>query len=124
MDIHRTRAILRIHNLRLKVIIGLNDWERSNLQDIIVNVSAEFDASEAIATDTVIATVDYKDLKKKIMLQIPSTSYNLLEKLTDHILQIIMEDQRITSATVRVDKPGALRFADSASIELSARRGQ
>jgi len=102
----------------------LNDWERSNLQDIIVNVSAEFDASEAIATDTVIATVDYKDLKKKIMLQIPSTSYNLLEKLTDHILQIIMEDQRITSATVRVDKPGALRFADSASIELSARRGQ
>ena len=37
-------------------------------------------------------------------------------------IKSILEDKNIKEANVRVDKPGALRFADSVSIELTKKR--
>jgi dihydroneopterin aldolase len=34
-----------------------------------------------------------------------------------------MEDNRVLSAKVRIDKPTALRFAKTVSVEMSDRRG-
>ena len=39
------------------------------------------------------------------------------KKLTEHILDIVMSDPKIIRAVVEVDKPQALRFADSVSME-------
>jgi D-erythro-7,8-dihydroneopterin triphosphate epimerase len=46
----------------------------------------------------------------------------LLETLTKKLLDMIMEDERVSSAKVRVDKPHALRFAESVSFEMEAKR--
>ena len=46
----------------------------------------------------------------------------LLEALAGRILKLIMKDPKVLSATVRVDKPHALRFAKSVSVEMSAER--
>jgi len=48
--------------------------------------------------------------------------FRLLEKLTEDLLQILMESDMATRATVKADKPHALRFADSVSVTLSASR--
>ena len=48
--------------------------------------------------------------------------FRLLEKLVADLLDILMSDERVLSANVRVDKPHALRFADSVSVTLSADR--
>ena len=40
----------------------------------------------------------------------------------DFILGIIMEDGRIKRASIEVDKPHALRFADSVSVTVEAER--
>ena len=41
------------------------------------------------------------------------------EKLADRILKLALENKRVLSAAVRVDKPLALRFAKSVSVELT-----
>ena len=48
--------------------------------------------------------------------------FKLLEVLTKKILDLAMEDERVIRAKVEVDKPHALRFAESVSLQMEARR--
>jgi len=115
-------ATIRITNLKLRTIIGIHDWEREHKQDIIINIKMEFDASQSIESDSIEDTVDYKVITKHIIKEVEASNFQLLEKLTQFILTIIMENPQVQEATVRVDKSFALRFADSVSIELNEKR--
>jgi hypothetical protein len=42
--------------------------------------------------------------------------------MTDEVLALVMEHPEVMWADVQIDKPHALRFSDSVSIALSARR--
>lgn len=115
-------AKIRITDLHLRTIIGTNDWERDHKQDIIINISLEFDAAAAAKSDRLSDTVDYKKITKSIIRFVEKSRFQLLEKLTAQVLRIVMEDKRVISASVRIDKPNALRFAKSVSLELQAER--
>lgn len=108
--------------MRLRTIIGTNDWERTTKQEVVINITLEHSASKAISGDNLKETVDYRTLTKKIIKEVTGSHFLLLEKLTDFVLKIIMEDPRVKNAIVRIDKPHALRFARSVSVELSAKR--
>ncbi|MCB9771945.1 MAG: dihydroneopterin aldolase [Candidatus Omnitrophica bacterium] len=112
-------ATIRITDLKLQTIIGINAWERKLKQDIIINVFLDFDSSKAAKSDNIKDTLDYKALKKQIMTFIRSSKFFLLEKLVEEVLTLIMSDPKVLKATVRIDKPKALRFAKSVSIESS-----
>jgi len=115
-------AKIRITDLKLRTIIGLYEWERTAKQDIIINIVIDFDAAKAAQSDDLNDTVDYKTMTKKIIKKVEASSFFLLEKLTDMILNIVMENTLVHEASVRVDKPNALRFADSVSVELNRKR--
>lgn len=114
--------IIRIKNLRLRTIVGIEDWERKNKQDIIVNIEIEYDGSQAGDSDDIADTVNYKTIKQQIIKIVEESRYHLLDKLASEIVNILMEEKRIQRARVEVDKPRALRFADSVSVEVSAER--
>ena len=88
----------------------------------MVNVELEFDARRAAKTDRIDHAVDYKALTQRIIDEVEQSRFFLLEKLADHILTIVMGDPKVARATVEVDKPRALRFADSVSVSASACR--
>ena len=115
-------AIVKITNLRLRAIIGANDWERKLKQDVVINISFDYDAAKASRSDQLKDAVDYKVITKKIIKAVEASDYQLIEKLAAVILDIVLQDPKIKIATVRVDKPGALRFADSVSVELCKKR--
>lgn len=112
--------IIRIKNLRLRAVIGVNDWEREVKQDLIINVEFEFDGGKALASDDIKDTIDYKQLKRRIIREMEDSEYHLLDAFAGRILEIVMDDARVTKATVEVDKPHALRFADSVSVLCSS----
>jgi D-erythro-7,8-dihydroneopterin triphosphate epimerase len=113
---------IHIKNLHLRTIIGVYDWERSDPQDVIVNVWLQFDAAQPAKTDEIADTLDYKGLKQRIMEEVERSSFHLLERLAARILDVAMEDAKVLEATVEVDKPHALRLADSVSVRCSKRR--
>ena len=115
-------AIIRIKNLKLRTIIGTNDWEREHKQDVVINVIIEYDAAGAIASDNLKDATDYKKITKKIIKAVETSHFFLLEKLTKMILDIVMKEALVKEATVRVDKPFALRFSDSVSLELHGKK--
>ena len=111
-------ATIRITNLKLRAVIGTNDWERDCKQDVIINIKIDFDGSKASQSDDLKDTIDYKALTKQIIQEVESSQFFLLEKLAKSILTIVMNNPLVEEAQVRVDKPLALRFADSVSVEL------
>lgn len=113
---------IRIKNLRLRTVVGIYAWERKEAQDVIINIDLEFDGSQAAESDQIKDTVDYKALKKRVIAEVETSHFQLLEKLASHILDIVMSDLKVYRARVEVDKPNALRFADSVSVECSAER--
>ena len=123
LDLDRMKSMkIHIKNLRLKTIIGINDLERAEKQDVIVNVEVELDASRATETDRIEDTVNYKTLTKRIISEVELSEFYLLEKLAHHILNIVLEDKKVIRGTVKVDKPHALRFANSVSVSCSGDR--
>lgn len=115
-------ATIRITNLKLKTIIGIFGWERKVRQSVIINIAFDYDVSKAAKSDDIKNTVDYKAITKDVIDLVNGSRYYLLEKLTAEILKLVLSYPKIQKATVRVDKPGALRFADSVSVELTKKK--
>jgi D-erythro-7,8-dihydroneopterin triphosphate epimerase len=115
--------IIRIKNLRLRTIIGFNDWERKDKQDVIVNIELEADDERMASPDTESEpAVNYRSITKRVIQEVESADFYLLEKLATHLLALVMEFQGVKKATVEVDKPHALRFSDSVSVTCTAAR--
>ncbi len=115
-------AVIHIENLRLRTFVGFNPEEQLKQQDIVINAHIEFDASKPSRSDNEQDTLDYKVVTKKIISHVEHGRFRLIEKLGADLLDIIMANSAATKATVTVDKPHALRFADSVSVTLSACR--
>lgn len=108
--------IIKIENLRLRTVVGIFEWEKKVKQDIVINIDIEFDGGEAVDKDDISYTVDYKSITKRIISEIEGREFNLIERIAGDVVKIILDDGRVSRATVKVDKPGALRFADSVSV--------
>lgn len=115
-------ATIRITDLRLRAIIGTDDTERDGKQDIVINAAMEFDAEKAARLDDLNETVNYKAITEKIIPCVENSQFYLLEKLTSRVLDIIMEDKKVLGATVRIDKPRAVPFTKSVSVEMNRQR--
>ncbi len=116
-------AKIRIKDLLLRTYIGFNPEELINKQDVIINVEIEALIPEkALRTDEPVGIYDYKVITKEITHYVQEGRFKLLEVLTQNLLSLIMNDDRVIWAKVEVDKPHALRFAKSVSFEMEARR--
>lgn len=111
-----------INNLRLRGIIGINDWERKEKQDILINIKLKVDLSEAGRSDNIDDTVNYRTLTKEIIDLVENSSFFLVEKLTSTILDLCMKTENVGKAIVRVEKPMAVRFAESVGVEIERTR--
>lgn len=112
-------ATIRIKNLRLRTYIGFKDDEVKNRQDVVVNVTIKYPAENASDSDNVDDALNYRTITKKIIALVENNRFYLLEKLTADVLAIASEHDWVEFAEVEVDKPHALRFADSVSLALT-----
>ena len=117
-----SEASINICNLRLRTYIGFNPEEKSKQQDIVVNAEIRYRADQAFSSDTENDALNYKIITKRMIHHIERGRFHLLEKLTADLLAIATESTRVSFAEIKVDKPHALRFADSVSVTLSATR--
>lgn len=111
-----------IIDLALRCIIGLYPEEREEKQDVLINVAMDVDLARAGRSDDLKDSVDYKAVKKRIMSIVEGSDYKLIESLAERIAGTCLEDTRVKAVQVRVDKPGALRFAQSVAVEVNRKR--
>jgi D-erythro-7,8-dihydroneopterin triphosphate epimerase len=110
--------VISIKNLRVSGILGVYEEERRAERDIIVNTQIEYDASDAVRTDALEDAMDYKQIRDRIVNFIEGTRFKLLEKLADGIVQDLVGDERVLKVKLEVDKPHAMRLAESVSATI------
>ena len=116
-------ALIRVKNLLLRTYIGFNPEELADKQDVVINIEIEAIIPEdTLLTDEPNGIYNYKTITKQIIELVQNNNFKLLEVLTKNILDLIMLDERVSWARVEVDKPHALRFAESVSFEIEAER--
>lgn len=116
-------ALIRIKNLHIRTYIGFNPEELVNKQDVVINMEIEVEVpASAIRNDDPEGIYDYKKITKQVIAMVEEGHFKLLEVLTQKIADLVMEDPMVKKTRVEVDKPRALRFAESVSVEIESKR--
>ncbi|MBN1995702.1 MAG: dihydroneopterin aldolase [Anaerolineae bacterium] len=112
---------IHIKDLLLRTIIGINEEERRNKQDVLINITLYTDHTAA-ASDKIKDTVNYRTLTKQIIDLVEHSQFFLVEKMALEIVTICLADPRVERAVVTVEKPGAVRFARSVGVTVDRKR--
>ncbi len=113
-----------ISDLQARCIIGVNDDERREKQDVLINIAISADLRKAGKSDRFEDTVDYRAIKKRVLQIAESSSYHLVEALAEAIAEVCLEHPSVKLAQVRVEKPLALRFARTVGVEITREPGK
>ncbi|HEV57003.1 MAG TPA: dihydroneopterin aldolase [Phycisphaerales bacterium] len=111
-----------IKDLLIRTIVGINEEERRNRQDVLINITLHADTLLAGASDDIQDAVNYRTITKKVIRRVGESSFYLVEKMAAEIAAICLDDPRVEAVDVRVEKPGALRFARSVGVEIHRTR--
>jgi len=111
-----------VQDLLLRGIIGFNDWEREKKQDILINLTLFTDTRRGGLTDDPADILNYRTITKAIIAHVEESSYKTVEALATAIARICVVDHGAERVIVRVEKPGALRFAKSVGVEIERER--
>jgi len=111
-----------IKDLLIRGVIGISEHEREQPQDILVNVVMNTDISAAGSSDDVNDSVNYRTVAKKILAHVEKVQRYTVEALATDIAGMILEDPKVVSVRVRVEKPGAVRFSKSVGVEIERSR--
>jgi D-erythro-7,8-dihydroneopterin triphosphate epimerase len=111
-------ATITIRNLRLRTFIGFNPEEMQKMQDVVINIEIRYRLDPSALDDRVDGALNYKTITKQVIEHVESGRFLLLEKLVADVLDICSRAPQITFSRVTIDKPHALRFADSVSLTL------
>ncbi|MBS9403976.1 dihydroneopterin triphosphate 2'-epimerase [Halomonas sp. TRM85114] len=115
-------ATIRIKNLRLRTHIGIKEDEIHNRQDVVINAVIRYHADKAVEFNHIEQALNYRTITKQVIALVEDNRFLLLERMTREVLDLIMGHVAVLTAQVEIDKPHALRFADSVSITLSDSR--
>ena len=112
-----------VSGLEVYCIIGLQAWERQVKQKLHIDLTLETDTRQAAASDTVADALDYRAVSKRVQELVEGSSFQLVEALAERVAATVLaEFPRANALTVRVAKPGAVRFSESVGVEIRRAR--
>jgi FolB domain-containing protein len=111
-----------IKNLLARGIIGVNDWERKRAQNILINLTLFTDTRRAAQTDDIADCVNYSTMSKQVLAHAETANRETVEALANDLATLCLEVAGVLKVIVRVEKPGAVRFAESVGVEIERSR--
>jgi len=107
-----------IKDLLVRGIIGISERERAQRQDILVNITLFGDITTAGKSDDINDCINYRTVAKKTIAYIERSARYTVEALASDIARFCLEEPGVQGVQVRVEKPGAVRFAQSVGVEI------
>lgn len=111
-----------IEGMVFNCIIGINDWERVAKQPVEIDLTLYADLSKAAESDNVEDTINYRTISRSVRDFVEKSSFGLVEKLSDGVARLCLENERVQRVDVRLRKPGALRLGRSVGLDITRTR--
>ncbi len=107
-----------IKNFIIEEIIGVHEHEKIKKQKIKFNIAIDVNEETIPNEKDIKSIVDYEKITKKLENLAKSKKYNFLESLAEDSFKEIFEDERINSVKIKIEKPEAIKNADSVGVEV------
>lgn len=111
-----------IEDLMVRGVIGISERERSQPQDIVINVVLYTDITKGAASDSINDCVNYRTIAKAIIAHVEAVPRYTVEALAADIASLCLETEGVIKVRVKVEKPGAVRFSKSVGVEIIRRK--
>ena len=112
------RDCVEIKDLLVRTVIGINDWERRDRQDVLINVCMFTDTRPAGRSDDIAHAINYRSVAKRVIQMAESSRFFLVERLAEEVARICVVEFGVPKVRVRVEKPGAVRFSRSVGVTI------
>ena len=107
-----------IKDFIIEEIIGIHEHEKIKKQKIKFNVVLGVDQRTIPNERNRKSIVNYEKITNKLENLVKKKKYNFLESLAEDSFKEIFEDKRIKSATIKIEKPEAIKNAESVGVEV------
>ena len=84
-------AKIRIQDLRLRTFVGINEDEKKNRQDVVINIRIHYHAEKAVSFNAIDEALNYRTITKQVIAHVEGNRFLLLERMTDEVLALVME---------------------------------
>ena len=111
-----------IHNLLIRSVIGISEREREQPQDILVNITLYTDTAPAGRSDDLNLSINYRSVAKKVLAHCEVIHRYTVDALAEDIADFCLNEFGVSAVTVMVEKPGAVRFAQSVGVKIHRTR--
>lgn len=113
---------ITLHGIEVWAHHGAGLDERDRGQPFLVDVTLEADLDRAAASDELSDTIDYGPLSRRIAEAATGGPYTLLEAVAGRILDVVMDDDRVSAAEVTVTKPHAPLPVPTSGVSVTLER--
>jgi len=98
-----------ISDLRLDLLVGVYDWERRVPQKVQIDLEIGLPGRAAGHTGKLADTIDYAAVVRRIEASLAQEHFGLLEKLAEHLAELVMREFKSPWVKVSVTKLAALK---------------
>lgn len=111
-----------VRDLELDAHIGVYRHEHGRSQPIRINVDLAVKEVEQPISDSLQNVVDYEKVVRDIQRIVSKGHLKLVETLADLIAEACLQDQRILTARIRIEKLQAIDEARGVGVEIERTR--
>ena len=114
--------IVFIEDLRIDTIIGIYDWEREVKQTIALDIEMAADNKKPASSEDIEDALNYKAVAKRMIAFTEESQFQLVETLSERLVEIIMDEFNVPWCRLKLSKLGAV--TGSRSVGVIIERGQ
>jgi dihydroneopterin aldolase len=111
-----------LRGLAVECTIGFIEWERRVKQTVVIDLEIPVDCAHAAQTDDVAATVDYKQIAKRIIAFVEASEFMLVESLAHRTALLLLQEFALAWVKLSVNKPGAIRGSRDVGVSIERQR--
>ena len=107
-----------IKDLLVQGVIGIEESERDQPQNILVNINMVTDTKLAAQTDKIDDCVDYGKMARDIQSLIEESARFTVEALAEDIARLCLQHPKVVKVIVKVEKPGVIKNISSVGVQI------
>lgn len=109
---------IHIRNLRAKLLIGVEDSEWIEKQNVVITIDLMLNLMKSGQSDKLEDTLDYHGLTVKLLEDLKDHEFRLLEALAERVSSFCLAYPKVKKVRVEIEKPGAVPSAESVSVKI------
>ena len=107
-----------IKDFIVEEIIGFYEHEKIKKQKIKFNIVLDVNQDTVPNENDINSIVNYEKITNELENLAKKKKYNFLESLAEDSFKEIFKDKRINSVKIKIEKPDAIKTANSVGVEV------